>query len=258
VGLIVMLARWCCLAAQAGGLATADSKKTASILLQSILSVVHDSTWRMSLVFVKAWQCRWPRPKIDEGNIDSFDVKVSKGMVDLSKLAHMGLDRESRASTTKLNIVRALKAHLKTTDDFTVPLLDFLLTCCQVKTLSLLFGQVCWSVSQQLEHMLGSVSDKGIALGTCMFEWVDWKETILSLMQQGRSLVAYVSNGSWLIGSQFILGCSTDKASVGKLPLQNTVFLTPQNQAVLASPVVAHSSTVYDPIRAVFSHSVCP
>ena len=240
-----MLARWCSMSAQAGGLATAKHKKAADTLLRSILSVVRDSTWRMSLVLAKAWQCRWPRPKLDEDDIDSFNVKVSNGMVDLSKFAHMRLDREGRSTTTKLKLVRALNAHLKMKDDFTVPLSDFLLTCCQVKTLSLLFGQVCWSVSQELEQLFGSCSDKETVLGACKFEWVDTTQTLLSSTEQGRSLVAYVSNGRQLVGSQFILGCCTDKASVGKLPLQNTVFLTPRNQAVLACPVVAHSSTVY-------------
>ena len=54
VGLIVLLARWCSMSAQAGGLTTAEAKKAADTLLRSILSEVRDSTWHVSLVLAKA------------------------------------------------------------------------------------------------------------------------------------------------------------------------------------------------------------
>ena len=71
------------------------------------------------------------------------------------------------------------------------------------------------------------------------FEWDSWAEDILDPDAMDKRLAQHLVAGARRLSIASVVGLATDKAWVGTLPLQNTVFLTGDNCAVLATPIVA-------------------
>ena len=119
---------------------------------------------------------------------------------------------------------------------------DLILVCAKHKVLSPFLGQLAWGASLRIERNIAACSLRKTTLGNVVFEWVEWHEALMDAQRRGKHLVVYVSNGRTAMSQSVVIGLCTDKASVGGLPLQNTVFLTPENVAVLACPTVRMNS----------------
>eukprot|EP00974_Lingulodinium_polyedra_P090081 8734497-Lingulodinium_polyedra.AAC.1 len=186
------------------------------------------------LIFDTDWCCPWPRPQCSTPGCSHVEIVVD------SQGVHLDAWREQAAGQAGL-LSEAWQASQLDQVQEPVSILTLVMHLIVLLKTRYLAAQVLCAVSRWLEVkwlQMGLAKETPTANDAMGFEWLDWCEALQKKHQLNRKIASYVKSCQVCRGDWQYLSLASDKGDGGGLPMLQTVFAFPDNQAFLAVPQV--------------------
>ena len=231
--LVAMSLRWWAGPAKQGRMSTASGQQAASNLLDALLLGMSAlAAWNLEVKFDSQWSHRWPRPELPCPHTIELQV-TAEATVDLRPWARMAEQGDCAVAKHAWDAVRPQLGSWRE-----VSLKTLMQVCQQRPALQRILAQLLWRLGSRMDFVIM----KGRKKGECsdiLTVPMDTKEvelTSCSPATQDAYLVKYLYAAVNKSFNQRTFSLATDKATVGGLPIQNTILVYPDNVAVVCPP----------------------
>lgn len=232
--LLCLLWRWCGCNAQQGGLKGQDSKGCAHSLVFSVMQGICQadlgSPFEVCIFLDAKWECSWPRPQ--KGDCLVFLVSTD-GRMDVGAWR----DEMDVGQVSPRNIKSKWWAFVDACvgEDDAMLLTDLFQHRADSQKLFLpFFGQILHALADRGERVLSASAQRDAPLGLLRAEAAPTSTS--DPRHVDRDLMRHVVSCHQATAGARNISITTDKASVRGVPLQNSLVILPNNEAMVLVP----------------------